>query len=63
MALAAQREATVSGFVRDVLPWVAEGRIVPLIDRVLPFEQTPEALQAMLSDVHVGKIVVEVSAD
>jgi NADPH:quinone reductase-like Zn-dependent oxidoreductase len=36
---------------------------VPLIDRVLPFEQTPEALQAMLADVHVGKIVVEVSAD
>jgi NADPH:quinone reductase-like Zn-dependent oxidoreductase len=63
MRTAAQREATVSGFVRDVLPWVAEGRIVPLIDRVLPFEQTPEALQAMLADVHVGKIVVEVSAD
>lgn len=60
---AAQREATIRGFVRDVLPWVAEGRIVPLVDRVLPFEATPEALQAMLADAHVGKIVVQVSAD
>jgi NADPH:quinone reductase-like Zn-dependent oxidoreductase len=61
MRTPAQREATVLGFVRDVLPWVADGRIVPLVDRVLPFEATPEAMQAMLADAHVGKIVVEVS--
>jgi NADPH2:quinone reductase len=63
MRTAAQREATVSGFVRDVLPWVAEGRIVPLVDRVLPFAATAEAAQAMLADAHVGKIVVQVRAD
>lgn len=63
MRTAAQREATVSGFVRDVLPWVADGRIVPVVDRVLPFDDTPLAAQAMLSDAHVGKIVVEVSTD
>lgn len=63
MRTAAQREATVKGFVRDVLPWVAEGRFVPLVDRVLPFHETPLGAQAMLANDHLGKIIIEVSAD
>jgi NADPH2:quinone reductase len=58
MRTAAQREATVAGFVRDVMPMIAAGRIKPLIDRVLPFSQVPQAQKAMLDSAHVGKIVV-----
>jgi NADPH2:quinone reductase len=40
------------------MPMVAAGRIKPLIDRVLPFSQVPQAQKAMLDSAHVGKIVV-----
>ncbi len=60
MRTAGERVATVEGFSRDVMPWIAEGRLKPLIDRVLPFDQVPQAHDAMRSNAHVGKIVVEV---
>jgi len=52
------RAETVRGFVADVLPALADGRIRPLIDRVYPFEQLPEAKRLMESNAHLGKIVV-----
>jgi len=61
MRTAAQREATVAGFIRDVMPMVADGRIKPLIDRVLPFSEVPQAQRAMLDNIHVGKIVVSMN--
>ena len=36
------------------------GRIRPLIDRVFPFRELPEAKAYMESDRHVGKIVVKI---
>jgi NADPH:quinone reductase-like Zn-dependent oxidoreductase len=62
MRTAEQRVATVAGFSRDVMPWIAQGRFKPLIDRILPFDQVPQAHEAMRADTHVGKIVVEVPA-
>jgi NADPH2:quinone reductase len=56
---AGQRAATVRGFVADLLPAIAGGRITPLIDRVFEFDALPAAKAYMESDAQVGKIVVK----
>jgi NADPH:quinone reductase-like Zn-dependent oxidoreductase len=58
---AAQRAETVRGFVADVLPAIADGRIRPVIDRVFPFAELPAAVAFMESGAHLGKIVVRVA--
>ena len=55
------RAATVRGFVRDILPSIAEGRITPVIDRVFSFDELPAAKAYMESNAQVGKIVVRVA--
>ncbi|RYI03289.1 MAG: zinc-binding alcohol dehydrogenase, partial [Acetobacteraceae bacterium] len=54
----AQRAAAVPGFVAQVLPHFAAGRIRPQIDRTFEFSQLPEAKARMESGGHVGKIVL-----
>ena len=58
MRSAAERAATVAGFVRDVLPALADGRISPVIDKVYPYAELPAARAHMQSNAHLGKIVV-----
>lgn len=53
-----KRGETVRGFVRDLLPAFADGRIGPVIDRVFPFEALPAAKAYMESNAHLGKIVL-----
>jgi NADPH:quinone reductase len=55
---AAQRAETVRGFVRDVLPFIADGRLRPLVDRTFAFDALPAAIAFMESDAQVGKLVV-----
>src|SRR5436190_2060484 len=55
---AAQRAATVRGFVKDVLPYFEDGRLRPLVDRIFGFDDLPSAIKFMESDAQVGKIVV-----
>ncbi len=55
---AEQRASTVRGFVADLLPAIADGRIKPLLDRVFPFAELPQAKALMESNAHTGKIVV-----
>ncbi len=55
------RAATVRGFVRDVLPAIADGGVTPVIDRVFPFSELPAAKAYMESNSQVGKIVVRVA--
>src|SRR5215471_18027220 len=57
---AAQRSETVRAFARDVLPYFADGRPRPLVDRVFGFDELPAAVRFMESDAQVGKIVVRV---
>ena len=49
---------------RDVaahlLPALADGRLRPILDRVFPLDQAPEAQTYMLSNAQVGKIVLKV---
>jgi NADPH2:quinone reductase len=57
-----QRAATVRGFVADLLPALADGRIRPVIDRVFAFDELPAAKALMESDAHLGKLVVRIAA-
>jgi NADPH:quinone reductase len=56
-----QRAQTVRGFIRDLLPAFADGRISPVIDRIFTLDELPAAKDYMESDAQVGKIVVRVS--
>jgi NADPH:quinone reductase-like Zn-dependent oxidoreductase len=58
---AGERASTVRGFVADVLPALADGRIRPLIDRVFAFSELPAAKAQMESNAHVGKLVVRIA--
>jgi len=53
-----QRAVTVRGFVADVLPFIASGKIRPLIDRVFPFAELSAAKAYMESNAHLGKIAL-----
>jgi NADPH2:quinone reductase len=57
-----QRAEHVPGFVADVLPAIAAGRIRPVIDRVFPFDQLAAAKAHMESNLHLGKIVIAAGA-
>ena len=58
-----QRAEQVSGFKRDWLPLFDSGRLRPLVDRVYPFDKLGEARACMEAGQHVGKIVLDGSAD
>jgi NADPH:quinone reductase-like Zn-dependent oxidoreductase len=55
---AGQRAESARGFVADILPAIADGRIRPMIDRVYAFDELPAAKTRMESNAHLGKIVV-----
>lgn len=57
----AQRAQTVRGFIRDLLPAFADGRIAPVVDKVFAFDELPAARNYMESNSQVGKIVVRVA--
>ncbi len=56
---ATQRAETVRRVATELLPLVAAGRIVPLVDRVFPIEALPEAVAHMQSDTQIGKVVLQ----
>lgn len=43
---------------RDLLPWLEQGRLAPLVDRVFAFDALEDARRAMEAGEHVGKIVL-----
>ena len=53
-----QRAQAVPGFVAELLPLLASGRIKPVIDRVFGFAELAQAKAHMESNAHVGKIVL-----
>lgn len=60
---AAQRAETVRGFVRDILPFLEDGRLKPAVDKAFAFEELPAAIAFMESDAQVGKIVMRGRTD
>ncbi len=57
---AAQRSVTVRAFIHDVLPFIADGTIKPVIDRVFSFGELPAALAYVLSNATVGKVITRI---
>ncbi len=57
----AQRAETVRGFMRDVFPAVADGRIKPLIHKIFSFDDLPAAKDCIESNTQIGKIAVRVA--
>ena len=55
-----EKTAIIRAFERDVMPYFAAGRIVPLIHHVYPLEQAAEAHRAMEAGEHFGKLVLRV---
>jgi len=55
---AAERARAMRGFVREILPGMADGSIVPVVDRVFPFDDLPAAKVYVESNAQVGKVVV-----
>lgn len=56
-----QRAQSVPGFVTDVVPAIAVGRIRPMVDQVFPFSQLAAAKAHMEAGAHLGKIVLAIS--
>jgi len=54
----AERAEAMRGFVRDLLPGFAEGKITPIVDKVFPFEELPAAKAYVETDAQLGKVVV-----
>jgi NADPH:quinone reductase-like Zn-dependent oxidoreductase len=53
-----ERIELVERFTRDVLPMFGEGRLKPVVDRVMPMRQIDAAHRAMQSNETFGKIVL-----
>lgn len=47
-------------FATGVLPWVCDGRIRPLIDRVYPLAEAEAAQEHVRRNAHFGKVLLEV---
>jgi NADPH2:quinone reductase len=54
----AERAQTVRGFEKDFLPYFADGRLSPVIDRVFAFADVPAAHAYFDSSALLGKLVV-----
>jgi NADPH:quinone reductase len=54
-------KARLAGAVQaHVWPWVASGKVRPVIDSVYPLDQAEEGQARMTANVHAGKIMLEV---
>jgi NADPH:quinone reductase-like Zn-dependent oxidoreductase len=47
-------------FAADLLSAFGDGRLRPVVDRVFPLEEIAAAQDYMLSDAHLGKIIIRV---
>jgi putative PIG3 family NAD(P)H quinone oxidoreductase len=56
---AAEKAAATDGFVRDVVPLLADGRIAPVVERVLPLDQVADAYELVASDATFGKVILD----
>ncbi|MES2750934.1 MAG: NAD(P)H-quinone oxidoreductase [Pseudomonadota bacterium] len=54
----ADKAAMVSAITAKVLPWLADGRVKPLMDSTFPLKDAAKAHERMESSQHIGKIVL-----
>lgn len=48
-------------FAAEVVPLLARGAVLPVIDRVFPLEQAAEAQEYLASNASLGKVLLKVS--
>ena len=56
----AQKAAIVAATVDFVWPQIEDGRVRPIIDRVLSLDDAAEAHRLMESSEHIGKVLLRV---
>ena len=54
----ADKAAAVAGFVDEVGPLIDDGRVRPIVDRILPIDDALEAYDLLTSDVTFGKVIL-----
>lgn len=57
-----EKAAAVQAFAREVVPHLADGRIVPLVDSVFPAEEAPAAFDRLASSGKLGKVLLDFGA-
>jgi NADPH2:quinone reductase len=55
---AAEKAAATSAFARDVVPFLADGTIAPVIDAIMPLSEARAAYDRLASDATFGKIIL-----
>jgi putative PIG3 family NAD(P)H quinone oxidoreductase len=53
-----EKTAATAAFVRDVVPWLADGTVVPVVSHTFPLDDAPEAYELLASNAVFGKIVL-----
>lgn len=56
----AERVEIAGQVIADLLPALADGRLLPRVDRVFPLDQAVEAHEYMTANSQVGKIILQV---
>lgn len=59
----AEKTALRDQVEEHVWPLIEAGRIRPVVDRVFPLDQAPEAHKRMHSSEHIGKLLLQMDAD
>jgi NADPH:quinone reductase-like Zn-dependent oxidoreductase len=54
-----EKAAAVQAFGREVVPHLATGRVVPLVDQVFPAEQAVEAFDRLAAPGKLGKVLLD----
>jgi NADPH:quinone reductase-like Zn-dependent oxidoreductase len=54
----AARAVAQRGFEREVMPAIADGRIVPVIDRTFSFDELPSAKEYVEANTLLGKVAI-----
>jgi putative PIG3 family NAD(P)H quinone oxidoreductase len=55
-----QKARVCAGVVREVWPAVADGRIRPIIDQILPLDEVTKAHQVLTDSSHIGKVLLRI---
>jgi NADPH2:quinone reductase len=56
---AAEKAAATEGFVRDVVPLLAEHRVAPVVEAVMPLGRAADAYALVASDATFGKVILD----
>jgi len=54
-----EKSTLLQGFARRILPFLADGTMVPLVDRTFPLDDAADALDAVREPGKLGKLLLE----